>query len=181
MVEVWKDIPGYEGCYQASNLGRIKSLDRDVYRGGIIKHISGCMMSLRETDDGRIKVDLRKDGFKKTFKVHRLVALAFLPNPDNLREVNHKDENPKNNRLDNLEWCTHIYNCKYGTRNERRYESGGGSRRKPIGKYDKDGNLVATYTCIKSAARGNNVTPSAIKYNAQTGAVSKKGYTFKFL
>lgn len=109
MQEIWKYIDGYDGKYQVSNLGRIRSLHRNTT---LIKALS-------KDSDGYLVVTLSnaKIGKKsKTHKVHRLVAQAFIPNPDQLPEINHKDENKKNNVIDNLEWCTTQYNLTYGNR-----------------------------------------------------------------
>ena len=111
MSETWKDIVGYEGVYQISTNGNIKSVPRKGTRGGLL-------ISTKDKD-GYLCVGLNKNGKRKTFKVHRLVAITFIPNIDNLPEVNHKDENKSNNCVDNLEWCTHDYNSNYGTRGKR--------------------------------------------------------------
>ena len=112
MQEIWKDIRGYEKLYQVSNLGRVKSYPRQGTKGKIIKQW--------EDKDGYLRVYLRKDGKTKTKTVHRLVANAFLKNPNNLSQINHKREFEKwNNCVSNLEWCTPKYNVNYGTRNER--------------------------------------------------------------
>ena len=118
--EVWKDIKGYEGLYQVSNLGRVKSLQRTC-KGGhnctrIVKEkiLKQCYCGI---DRDYLNVKLCKDSKIKTIQVHRLVAQAFIPNPDNLPQVNHKNEFEKwNNSVDNLEWCTAKYNNNYGTR-----------------------------------------------------------------
>lgn len=106
MEEIWKDIEGYEGLYQISNLGRVWSVKKEIYRK---EGFVGPYPS----------VSLTKDGHYDTFSIHRLVAKAFIPNPLDLPQVNHKDENPLNNCVDNLEWCTAKYNSNYGTRNKR--------------------------------------------------------------
>lgn len=123
MQEVWKDIIGYEGLYQISNLGRVKSLERvTISKNG--KRYTCQELCLRF---GNIKgykfVVLRKGCKSYQVLVHRLVAQAFIPNPDSLPEVNHKDENKSNNHVDNLEWCTHKYNSNYGTAKMRMVES----------------------------------------------------------
>lgn len=105
--QCWKEIPGYEGLYQVSNTGRVRSLN---YNG------TGKTKVLKQTTnkDRYKKVTLFKKGKCKTWRVHRLVALAFIPNPNNYPIINHKDENPSNNYYKNLEWCTYSYNTNYG-------------------------------------------------------------------
>lgn len=105
MQEIWKDIEGYEGCYQVSNLGRVKSL-----KFGKEKILTPTINSR-----GYYHTCLRKDGRSVTVYIHRIVAKAFLPNPDNLPLINHKDEDKTNNRVDNLEWCSVYYNLHYGS------------------------------------------------------------------
>lgn len=104
MQEVWKDIKGYEGLYQISNTGKVKGLKRNKVLKLILQR------------SGYYYVDLQR----KRRLVHRLVAEAFIDNPDNLPEVNHKDEDKVNNSVENLEWCDSKYNANYGTRNKRR-------------------------------------------------------------
>ena len=106
MMEEWKEIPGYEGLYEVSNIGNVRRVSD--------------LMVLKFSDlKGYCRVRLRKDGKRKMYLVHRLVAQAFIPNPLNLPQVNHIDENKKNNNIDNLEWCDQTYNNLYGTRLER--------------------------------------------------------------
>lgn len=114
MIEEWKPVVGYEGLYEVSSLGRVRSLDRFYYR----LH-KGKVLSPTKDRYGYLTVTLNCNGKSKTIKIHRLVAQAFIENPDNLPQVNHKDENPSNNNVDNLEWCTAKYNNNYGTRQER--------------------------------------------------------------
>lgn len=106
MAELWKDIPGYEGLYQVSDCGNVRSLNwRNT---GIVKNLY-----LKPHNKGYLQVELVKNRKKKMLTVHRLVAATFIPNPDNLPVINHKDENKSNNRVDNLEWCTFSYNATY--------------------------------------------------------------------
>lgn len=107
MEEIWKDVVGYEGIYQVSNLGRIKTLN---YYG---KTNREEIMKFSKRKDGYLGVHLSKNGKALTKTVHRIVATAFIPNPDNLEMVNHKDENRANNCVDNLEWCSRSYNQTY--------------------------------------------------------------------
>ena len=119
MGEIWKDIPEYESLYQVSNLGNVRVLDRMVNSG--IKNNSSVkrkgQILKQRVNQGYYEVALSKNCKKKFLKVHRLVALAFIPNADNLPSINHKDENKLNNCVNNLEWCSIKYNCNYGSRN----------------------------------------------------------------
>lgn len=109
---VWKDIEGFEGLYQVSNDGKVRSLGNNKSRKTkILKQVTNnCGYKL---------VGLYKNGKGKFYTVHRLVAQAFISNPNNWPQVNHKNEVKDDNRVCNLEWCTQEYNCNYGTRNER--------------------------------------------------------------
>ena len=110
-MEIWKDIPGYEGIYQVSNWGNVRNIN---YRGtGSVKLLTPTLSV------GYPRVGLSKNGGVRGFHVHRLVGLAFIPNPHGYDCINHKDENRTNNRVENLEWCTKAYNNTYGTSQKR--------------------------------------------------------------
>ena len=113
MEEIWRDIKGYEGYYQVSNIGSVKSLERTVRNGRGYKIIPEKILEGYDNGNGYLYVKLCKEGKRNQYRINRLVAMAFIPNPNNLPEVNHKDENPKNNCVDNLEWCTRQYNVEY--------------------------------------------------------------------
>ena len=114
--EIWRPIPGYEGLYEVSNLGRVRSVDRYVKSKGESYWLrKGKMLSPTKDKNGYLKVNLSCNGKHNIIRVHRLVTEAFLPNPDNLPEVNHKDEDKTNNRVENLEWCNRKYNVNFGT------------------------------------------------------------------
>lgn len=125
LKEIWKDIPGYEGFYQISNCGRVKSLERDttsIHKNGnilqkTVRHENEKIMSGNIKRTGYIEISLSKNGKTKYFLVHRLVAQAFIPNPEKLKTVNHKDENKENNYVENLEWLSQKDNNNYGNRN----------------------------------------------------------------
>lgn len=166
MIEIWKDIPGYEGKYQVSNTGEIRSL-----KFGKIKILK------QYTDKcGYNVLTLSENGKRKNHFVHRLVAMTFIPNPNNLPQVNHKDENKANNCVDNLEWCSRKYNMNYGTRNERASERMCGENNpnygktfseetkkkmsearkgkdnpnaKPILMYDRESNFIKRFECAR--------------------------------
>ena len=124
-IEIWKDIKGYEGLYQVSNLGRVKSLERDVfnYRGTLMHHMEEKILVQRIGKRGYAYVNLYLNGKYKSIQTHRLVALAFIPNPENKPQINHRDEVKTNNVVENLEWCTSFYNNHYGTRTERQKQN----------------------------------------------------------
>ncbi len=107
MEEIWRPIEGYEGLYEISSYGRVKSLKNSI------------ILRPKKEPTGYLRCNLYLNKNVKTVSIHRLVAQAFIPNPDNLPEVNHKDEDKTNNKVDNLEWCDHKYNSNYGTRKER--------------------------------------------------------------
>lgn len=124
-MEIWKDIEGYEGLYQVSNLGRVKSLN--YLRTGKEK-----ILSQSKNPNGYLKVNLYKNGKKGNWYVHRLVAEAFIPNPQNFPEVNHKSENKEMNTVDDLEWTTHSLNVKYGTGMKRAHRFKRSFKSKPV-------------------------------------------------
>lgn len=114
--EIWKDILGYEGLYQVSSYGRVRSLDRYDRMNHFLK---GRILKLYTRKGGYLFVQLHLNGKGKNYLVHRLVAIAFIPNPDNLPEVNHLDEDKTNNRVENLEFCDRKYNINFGTRKDK--------------------------------------------------------------
>lgn len=143
ITEIWRKIEGFD--YEVSNLGRVRSLGIDIYhKGKILKPIN---------KHGYLSVGLCKEGCKpKHFQVHRLVATAFIPNPNNLPFINHKDENPLNNCVDNLEWCTPKYNVNYGHGIEKMKAS----KCKPVVQKFK-GTIIGTFPSILKAAEGTNL------------------------
>lgn len=156
--EEWRDvvIPNgidYTGFFMVSNKGRVKAVDRLVPYGDQTphhrkEHIVEPHKNTLETY-GRCRVSLCKDGKSKLYFVHRLVAYAFIPNPDNLPQINHKDENPLNNCVENLEWCTHMYNNMYGTKNQRVAEK----LSRAIVQLDINGNLLKVWESTNEAGR----------------------------
>ena len=145
MNEVWKDVEGYEGRYQVSNLGNVKSL-RYGGRNEARNLVPKC------NNSGRLWVELFSNGNKKCMLVHRLVAIAFIPNPNNYPQINHIDENPKNNCVENLEWCTCQYNISTYFENHKdffRNRKSTQTRKRrldsAIEQCELNGNLVSTW------------------------------------
>ena len=160
MEEIWKDIKGYEGKYQVSNLGRVKSLN---YRGNTNKEV---IMANTQNKNGYFKIGLSKNNKKKNYTIHKLVAEAFIPNPNNLKEINHKDEDKSNNKVDNLEWCNHKENCNYGTRISRCSEKQKG---KHLGKNNPNSKKVR---CITTGEIFSTMKEAADKYNMKYLGIS---------
>lgn len=127
-IEIWKEIKNYEGLYQISNYGNVKSFVRK--NGGELKQVAD--------HQGYKSVVLCKDNTKKRFKIHKLVALNFIPNLNNLPVINHKNENKSNNKRSNLEWCDYSYNNSYGSKPKMQTEKLG----KKINQFDKEGNFI---------------------------------------
>lgn len=173
MEEVWKDVEGYEGLYQVSNKGNVKSLNyHKTKKEKVLKHFIGI--------DGYLRVSLCKNKTIKRFLVHRLVSNAFLPNPHNFPCVNHKDENKQNNVVSNLEWCTHKYNTNYGTSIARRAKS----ISKQVYQYSKDGVLISVFNSTNEAQRQGfsqgNVAACCRNCYKREGNNVYKGYIWSY-
>ena len=108
-MEIWKDVVGYEGYYQVSNFGNIRSVDRVIYSDklhiGTKRKLDGKMLKPYVNAHGYLALTLTKNGKEKSLRVHRLVAEAFIKNPNNYDQINHIDGNKTNNKVENLEWC----------------------------------------------------------------------------
>lgn len=185
MREVWKDIKGYEGLYQVSNLGRVKSLDRIVYQknsfGDIQKNIyKGKILSLFEDKDGYLRVNLKKDKKMKQYGVHVLVANTFLNINKfkymeyedlskidiNRLQINHKNENKKDNCIDNLEFCTVAYNTNYGSREQK------------IIQLDLSGKIIKVWDSRKKASKELHISRNTINEILRGHRQDINGYTF---
>ena len=158
MQEEWRDIKDFEGLYQISNLGRVKSVARIVKRGTNYKPVAERLLKFGGKERGSYFVILSKDGHTCIRYVHRLVAQAFLPNPNNLPVVNHKDENPLNDVVTNLEWCTWSYNNSYNDLRKRAAEC----KRKPILQYSKDGEFIREWSHAREASEALGISKRAI-------------------
>lgn len=157
MIEIWKNVVGYEGKFEVSNLGRIRGLDRiTIDKNGNKKRINGKLKNFGLCK-GYYTVSLNH----KSYRVNRIVAEAFIPNPYNLPHVNHINENKLDNRVENLEWCDAKYNNNYGTRLQRISDTVS----KKIYQFDLDGNLIRSWDKTKVAAQECNVSHTAIRNN----------------
>lgn len=179
-IEQWRPVIGYDGLYEVSNFGRLRSLSRDITnRWGKITHIEERILSQATTVYGYKQVNLCKEGKIKSLKVHRLVAEAFIPNPNTLPCINHKDEVKTNNNVSNLEWCTWEYNTMYGTRVERCAQTQRENRGKSVDMYSLDGTFLKHYLCMNDTFQdGYNV--SSVKSCCDGQSIATKGVTFRY-
>lgn len=175
--EEWRDIIGWEGLYQVSNLGRVKSLPR------LHKYVHGEYLSKERILSPRVcggqreylSVALYRGKGAVQRKIHRLVAMAFISNPKGYKEVNHIDENKRNNMASNLEWCSRSYNVNYG----RRIEKQSAHLQKAVLAFTRRGKFVARFKSIKDAAVWAGVDGSNVSRAIKRGSVSG-GYKWRF-
>ena len=163
--EYWKCIPGFNNCYMASNLGRIKSLERDDvyyrtdYKTTCVRHRNTKILHYGQDKDGYYACAPCLNGKRFAKKVHRLIALTFIPNPNNLPCINHINEVKTDNRVVNLEWCTSLYNVRYGTAIFRTalHNRNHPKRSKPVYQYDLSGNFINHFPSISEAGRKTGI------------------------
>lgn len=182
MNEIWKDVVGYEGIYQVSNLGRIKALPRKVkVCGGAYRLIGEHIVKPTKCKNGYLEAAFSVRQKREVRLLHRVVAQAFIENPDNLPEVNHIDEDITNCHADNLEWCTSKYNANYGTRNERvaQTKKQTGSV-KAVYQFDLNGNLINRFEKISDAAQEVGADISAIIRVCKGKQQTSMGYRWEY-
>ena len=179
MDDIWKDVVGYEGYYQVSNLGRVRSLDVEIINKNNFKSIHrGRMMKIYNNPKGYSGLTLCKNQRKKFCLVHRLVADAFIPNPNNLPQINHIDENAHNNKADNLEWCTQSYNNNYGNHNKKLSETQINNR--PWQRAVVCVDTGVCYCSCRDASRNTGIRASGI-WKACAGLYKQSGgYKWRF-
>ena len=180
-VEVWRPVVGYEGLYEVSNHGRVRSVDRVHEQKGrygqIVSHLyKGQLLSPRIRRN-YLAVTFCIANKLIAFSIHRLVAQAFVPNPDNLPCVNHKDECKTNNHADNLEWCSILYNNKYGTRLDKVAKA----RSKPVEQLSIEGEHIAFFPSAAAAARKLNVKPNHICRVTRGNRKKAYGYKWRYI
>ena len=174
-IEVWKDVVGYEGSYQVSNKGNVRSVERRNSRG---YRLAGRILKPGHDNDGYLHVVLCKNGKRKTTTVHRLVAEAFIPNPESLPQVNHIDEVKDNNNVENLEWCDSKYNNNHGTMIERAAQA----RSKKVRAVNIKTGEVLTFNSAKEAKKkGYPGVAAACRgvYNTINGKPGGDGHLYR--
>lgn len=157
--ERWLPVAGFEGYYEVSDQGRVRSVDRVVKcRGRGMRNLPGKVRPTQKRPNGYLFVALSRDGIKKQLSVHRLVASAFVPNPNELPMVNHIDEDKTNNACSNLEWCDAEYNANYGTGKNRSSDT----RAIPVVAVSDLGKVLARFRCAADAERMTGIHRSDI-------------------
>ena len=174
MGEVWKAIPGYEGIYEASNFGRIKSVERVVEGRWGPTVIREHLLKPNNVHDGYQQVKFCVGNERSQQLVHRLIASAFLPNPDNLPQVNHKDGNPENNNVENLEWCTAAENSQHRSRVLKKWV---GHPKKPVKCLDTG----KVYESSHHASRDLGIGQGGIFNVCRGGQATAGGMRFEFV
>jgi len=185
LLEVWKDIKGYEGLYQVSNLGRVKSLPRNITHSYNTidnyhkQSYQGRFLTPNKKENGYLEFSLYKNKQRKHKYGHRLVAEAFIPNSNNYPQVNHIDEDKENNYVNNLEWCTVSYNNTYGTRMIRKVKNTDYTKnsKKIIG--EKSRTKIVFYS-VSFASKFIHVEVSQISAVLTGRKNTVKGWTFSY-
>lgn len=172
--EEWRDVVGYEGLYQVSSEGRVKSLERTDRFGRVVKE---RVLKQDVTHDGYLRVCLYASDKRKWFRVHRLVCEAFRENPEDKPEVNHIDEDKTNNNAVNLEWCTRKENINHGSRNERARKA----KSKSVGQYTRDGELIKIWPSTIEAKRQAGFNCGHIYSVANGKRKTHKGFVWKYV
>lgn len=183
--EVWRDIEGYEGLYQISNKGRVKSL---TFRNGTTYRLKEKILSPTNNGKGYLIIGLCKNTKRKNFYIHRLVAETFLDNKKKLKEINHIDCDTHNNCVDNLEWCDRSYNLKYSYEigNHKAPMSWKGKTgyehpvSKEINQYDLDDNYIKTYGSASQASKLTGICYESVKKVARGAQYTAGGFKWKY-
>ena len=180
MEEIWKDVVGYEGLYQVSNFGEVRSLNY-LHKRCI------CVMKQKKLRTGYMAIELHKDKIRKTINVHRIVAMAFIENKDNKPCVNHIDGNKENNKVSNLEWCTAKQNIEHAKQTGLMKRSNVAGMygihkkaQKAVNQFTKDGEFVAKWDSMLAAARTLHCSQRCISACANGKTRSSMGFLWRF-
>ena len=177
-METWENIKGYEGFYQVSNMGRVKSLERKNSQGRTVKE---RILKPAVKNAGYVEVNLYAGGKPKTLKVHRLVCEAFNDNRDEKPEVNHINEIKTDNRACNLEWCTRRDNINHGSRNIRAGKAIAKANSKPLGQWTKEGELVKTWASLTEIGEQTGFSRGNISQVANGNRKTAYGFIWKYI
>jgi hypothetical protein len=176
-METWKPIKGYEGWYEVSNLGNVRSLDRKVdFDDGRYANYKGKTLKTSLNNNGYYTTSLWKNSKSKIAYIHRLLAENFIPNPENKRLVNHIDGNKLNNHISNLEWVTVLENVRHSQKTGLTPETHVAKR---VSQYDKNGNYIASYFSYYEAAKVVNGDHSKISLVVRGIRKTHKGFIWK--
>lgn len=156
MEEIWKDVVGYEGLYQVSNTGKVRSLNYRAVKNRVHE------LTPKTNNSGRLWVELFKDGIARQHLIHRIVGNAFIPNPYKFEEINHKDENPKNNNVNNLEWCTREYNVRYYNERHPIGNRNGKLKKLAINQISGDGTIIRQWNNAREVFVQTGMSASSI-------------------
>ena len=183
MEEVWKDVAGYEGLYQVSNLGRIKSMERYCKDRSSVRLIpetfkKASLSGTEKNGQHYLQVALFKDGKRRLYRIHRIVAEMFIPNPENKEVVNHKNGNKHDNRVDNLEWCTNAENNAHAISTGLHKTIINGKNSVAICQCDKERNVIAEYPSMMEAERQTGIAHQNISAAIRKG-ISAGGFVWK--
>lgn len=176
-IENWKPVIGYEGIYEISNKGLIRSIDRVIQINGTSHRIKGRVLSIYTDNLGYQRITLSKEGKLHTMCIHKLVAEAFIPNPENKPCIDHIDTNPSNNCVDNLRWCTHSENMNNPLTILNSRE---GHKHKPVLQYDLKDNFITEYISGKEAARQVNIQQASLVRCLQGIQKTAGGYKWRY-
>lgn len=176
--EIWKSISGYEGLYEVSNYGKIRSLNRVLNRkDGVKTSIKGKILTYNICRKGYYRSKLCKGDGGKYKTIHRLVAIEFIPNPKKLPQINHIDGDKSNNNVENLEWCTNKYNMEHAIENGlTRFNN----TSKPVSQYTMEGVLIKTYPSGLQAERETGIYTSGISMCCRGYYTHSKGYIWRY-
>ena len=176
MNEIWKEIPGYEGYFEVSNLGNFRSMDRMVkYKNKGLRKYPGKPLKVEQMQDGYQSIVLMKEAIKKRYMCHRLVALTFIDNPNNLPYVNHKDGDKTNNKVENLEWCTAKENDSHAR------SSGLKHQEKPIIAKNNETNETLTFKSVTKTRAFLGINKGTISKVLNGNRNQTHGYKFYFI
>ena len=186
---IWRSgeiLNGYENLYQISNLGNVKSLSRYIrQKNNSKKLVKGKILKPIKTKKGYLAVALSKEGKEKRFYIHRLVAQEFIINKEYKKEVNHIDENPLNNKVDNLEWVNHIQNMNHGTRNKRisifMENWCKNNRCKKVKQLDLKRKMIEKYSSITEASKKTGISIQNISHCITGRNKTTNGFIFELV